>query len=237
MPPWDPAQSEPVIVLSAVTVLYVIYYYATNAKVWSAVGPPGPRAEWGPSQPFILQRASGFILLGLIPALIAQLGLTAGLSGSGLALGSVKTGAMFVAGTLVLVLPIIIVNARRPKMWAHYPQIRNAVWTQRLHMKNTLSWALYLLGYEFFFRGFLLMNMERWLGPWPAIAITTALYVWAHLPKNAAETIGCIPMGVVFCAAALLTGGFWPAFVIHVSIAVTSDIAAQHYAPNQAATA
>ena len=39
---------------------------------------------------------------------------------------------------------------------------------------NALGWFLYLFGYEFLFRGVLLIPLIEPLGMWPAIAINTA---------------------------------------------------------------
>lgn len=66
--------------------------------------------------------------------------------------------------------------------------------------------------------------MVRWVGLWPGIAITTALYVLAHLPKpSAGETLACMPMGVVFALVALAAGSAWPAALLHLAIALTSE--------------
>ena len=49
------------------------------------------------------------------------------------------------------------------------------------------------------------------------------MYVAVHLPKPAPETIGTIPMGVLFAGVTLWTGGIWAAFVGHVMIACWAE--------------
>lgn len=207
---WDPAQREPVIVLFTVTAAYVAYHY-------------GVRARSGAPAEFYRQRIGGFVLLGVVPFVLAMTSFEGGVAAFGLGVPDLGITAAFVGATAVVMLPIVYASSKRPDSWAHYPQIRTKHWTTRLYVNNALTWALYLFGYELMFRGVLLLTLERWTGPWPAIAITTGLYVLAHVHKNAAETIGCIPMGVVFAVAALLSGGFWAPWLMHVLIAVSSE--------------
>lgn len=86
-----------------------------------------------------------------------------------------------------------------------------------------LQWAVYLLGYECLFRGALLSGLVEPMGVWPALAVVTGLYTLAHLHKPAAETMSCIPMGLVFGWCALETGGFVGPAVLHLLIAFTHD--------------
>ena len=53
--------------------------------------------------------------------------------------------------------------------------------------------------------------------------ITTGMYTWAHLPKAAGETLGCIFMGVVFGATALATGSILAPVLVHIAIAVSTE--------------
>ena len=46
------------------------------------------------------------------------------------------------------------------------------------------GWFLYLFGYEFLFRGVLLIPLIDPLGMWPAIAINIAVYSATHIPKG-----------------------------------------------------
>ena len=88
---------------------------------------------------------------------------------------------------------------------------------------SPLLWAGYLLGYECLFRGVLLSGLVEPFGTWPALAMVTGLYTLAHLHKDAAETLSCIPMGFVFGWAALETGSFLGPFVLHLLIATSYE--------------
>jgi hypothetical protein len=105
---------------------------------------------------------------------------------------------------------------------ASYPQYLPLAWTPISMMLEAGSWALYLLAYEFAFRGYLLASLLP-LGAPAAISIATTLYSVAHLPKSAREAIGAIPFGVVASLLALRYGTFIPAFIIHLALALGND--------------
>ena len=97
-----------------------------------------------------------------------------------------------------IIVPLTYLSAQKPKNLANYPQIRAKVWSKNAFI-NALGWFLYLFGYEFLFRGVLLIPLIEPLGMWPAIAINIALYSATHIPKGLDETIGAIPLGFALC--------------------------------------
>jgi membrane protease YdiL (CAAX protease family) len=212
---WNATSRQVSTVLAVATLAFVAYHYGAAARRFG--GAPGN------ARAVFLQRLSGFGILGVAPLAVALVALPGDLADHGLALRSPARALAWFTATALLALPFVAASARRPASWAHYPEVREASWDRRLHLANAAAWAVYLLGYEFLFRGFLLMNLNRAFGAVPAVAITTALYVFAHLPKNAGETLGTLPIGVVFAAAALDTGSIWPPFAAHLVIAVSSD--------------
>jgi membrane protease YdiL (CAAX protease family) len=130
------------------------------------------------------------------------------------------------------ILPVLVWAARSSALQEQYPEIRSEHFTKALATKSAGSWAVYLLGYELYFRGFLLFYLAQAFGVWPALALTTALYTFVHLPKRAAETVSCLLMGFVFGALAIETGGFLAPFLLHWLIAVTSENAAARANPS-----
>jgi membrane protease YdiL (CAAX protease family) len=170
----------------------------------------------------LLGGGSGVLAVAVIPGGWAEVGL---------GLARPLEAALFVGALLVVVLPIIFLQTRQPDFWALYPEVRASHWSRRRFAANGATWAVYLLGYEFLFRGVLLFTLAQWLGPWPAVVITTLAYVWAHLAKFSGETLGSIPVGVLFAVAALYTGGLWAPFVAHVIIANFSDVCVTWHNP------
>ena len=134
-------------------------------------------------------------------------------------------------GLSILVVPLVYFSARNPKNLVNYPQIRAKTWTKKTIFINALGWFLYLFGYEFLFRGVLLIPLIDPLGMWPAIAINIALYSATHIPKGLDETIGAIPLGFVLCLLTISSGTIWIAFIVHVVMAWTNTFTALKFNP------
>lgn len=140
------------------------------------------------------------------------------------------TAYVVVLSLLVMALPVWL-SMQKPDMWAHYPEIRTTYLPPKRMALSVLSWCAYLIGFEFFFRGFLLFLWTDLYGAWPALAMTTALYVLVHLPTNATETTSTVPMGIVFGVMSLYCGGFVAPLLVHIVVAAISDVAAARANP------
>lgn len=214
MAPVIPLVERPQLValLLVGTALYLVYHYGSQR-----LGVYG-------------QRVLGFVVLGVVPALLAAGGLSGGLAAHGLMAPRGEPSAWFLALVILVVLPILVLAQRSPRQWSHYPQLRPPCWDLRTHLLNAATWGLYLLGYELFFRGILTFALAREVGAWPGVAIVTALYVAVHLPKPAGEAVGTLPMGLIFGLTALVSDSILAVWLGHWMIAVTSDVAAQRFA-------
>lgn len=122
-------------------------------------------------------------------------------------------------------------NARNPETWNHYPQIRSRKWTKKMMQGNLLGWTLYLLGYEFLFRGVLFFPLINQIGLWPTIAVNIAIYSATHIPKGLKETVGAIPLCIVLCLVCVHTGNIWVAVFVHIAMAFTNTLTAFNYHP------
>ncbi|TLX72274.1 CPBP family intramembrane metalloprotease [Labilibacter sediminis] len=122
---------------------------------------------------------------------------------------------------------ILFVNYRLSKKPTHnkaYPQIKVTYWKSTFLIGNTLLWLLYLIAYEFLFRGILLfVGIKQW-GIIISVIINTILYAIAHLPKGKFETIGAIPLGILFCFISIKTNSFYTACFLHCLIAISNDL-------------
>jgi len=171
----------------------------------------------------VLQRAWGFLFLGILSALIILLIFGENLTRYGL-------GFSFRAPLpwwVFLILPVILAagyfSASKPGNLALYPQIRIKYWTPGILALSAISWIIFLLGYEFLFRGFLLYASLEVMDPWAAIALNCSLYAFAHFYKGPGEAFGAIPLGILLCYLTLLTGNIWSALVVHSVMALTNE--------------
>jgi len=122
--------------------------------------------------------------------------------------------------TLILatiLIPLGAINAKGKEHLAMYPQVR------------MVKWGLYLLGYEFLFRGILFLGLLPFVGLYPAVFINTILYAGAHLYKGKKETLGSIPLGIILCLITAQTETIWTAFAVHWIMASNNFIWSNYF--------
>ncbi len=131
--------------------------------------------------------------------------------------------------TLIFAIPlmtiVLLINkklAERPSHNRHYPQI-NINSKSKLY-GNIILWILYILAYEFTFRGVLLFEAIKVWGIIWSIAINIIIYAISHIPKGKLEALGAAPLGFIFCLISIITHSFWTAFLIHLTIAISNDV-------------
>lgn len=131
--------------------------------------------------------------------------------------------AWLTAGVAALVLlPIVALSTRSPASRARYPEVRMRTWDKAWVKRSAMTWGVYLAGYELLFRGALVLGAAELIGVVGALGVSTALYVLAHLRKDAGETLSCLAMGPLFGWIAL-DGGIAPVWALHVAIAVVAE--------------
>lgn len=175
------------------------------------------------------KRGIGVVTFGFFPLVTILFFPVSVVDDFGLTLPQPGNSGIWFLVLALFIIPLGIYWAKTPGNLDMYPQIRASHWTPRLYVWSALSWAAYLLGYEFFFRGFLLFTFYSAFGAVPAIIINVIIYALAHLPKGKVETIGAIPYGVILCIATLTTGSIWVAFGAHVAMAWTNEWASIYY--------
>ncbi len=83
---------------------------------------------------------------------------------------------------------------------------------------------VFLISYEFFFRGVLLFFFIENNGLILAIIISTSLYVLIHIFDTKAEILGAIPFGIVLCLFSYFTNNIWAAFIIHGTLSGVYEV-------------
>ena len=212
-----------ILAISLFTVGYLCYFFITKSSAifsWfvKAYGEEKTKIWW-----VIFQKFTGFLFLGLLPAVVILSTSTIHLPDIGLSLINVLQSVYWIAGLSAVMVLINFFAARKPDNLLVYPQIRIQEWSIKILILSSLGWFVYLLGYEFLFRGVLLFLSLPLLGYWPAIFLNVSLYAFVHMPKGAKETIACIPLGFVLCVLTLETGTIWIAFFSHLALALSNE--------------
>jgi|TARA_B110000977_G_scaffold111588_1_gene144719 membrane protease YdiL (CAAX protease family) len=215
-------------------VFFAIYWFTANSEKIKKYYYKKYTFDKAAFKHIFFTKLFGFLSMGVIPIIICVIFLDSiPFSAYGLTIIPETTlvTLVWIFGLSLLLIPLVYFSAKKPKNLVNYPQIRAKVWTKKMVYLNLLGWFLYLFGYEFLFRGVLLIPVVKALGVWPAIAINVAIYSATHIPKGLDETVGAIPLGLVLCLLTLATGTIWIAFLVHVTMAWTITLTSLKFNP------
>ncbi len=174
----------------------------------------------------VARRVSGGVLLGLVPAALAALVVPDWTRATGLARGPGATTLVLTAALTAFVIWSMKIASRRASVRAEYPEIRARVWSSGLIVLNVTTWAFYMLGYEYVFRGFVLFPLAARCG-WPlAVIASSALYVATHVGRPRYEIVTSALIAPALAGLAL-GGGFFCPYVVHLSIALSVEFVAR----------
>jgi membrane protease YdiL (CAAX protease family) len=232
---WGDFDSQVFLPIVFALVFFIIYWFTAQSGKIKASFYAKHSEDDASVKHIFFTKVFGFVSMGVVPTILCLI-LIPGISLADYGLTFIPETTLFsvlwIVGISVLVLPLAYVSAKKPKNLVNYPQIRAKSWTKKTLIINLLGWALYLFGYEFLFRGTLLIPLVEPLGIWPAIAINVALYSATHIPKGLDETIGAIPLGLVLCILTLASGTIWIAFIVHVVMAWSNSLFSLKHNPD-----
>ncbi|HET9954355.1 MAG TPA: CPBP family intramembrane glutamic endopeptidase [Polyangiaceae bacterium] len=126
-------------------------------------------------------------------------------------------------GMLAIVLPLTALAARTDSFLATYPKYPNAGQSLPQLLIWDLAYAFQFLMIEFFFRGFLIFSLARYVGSL-AIFIMVIPYAMIHLNKPLLECLGSIITGIVLGTVALRTRSIYGGVVVHSAVAWAMDL-------------
>ncbi len=211
---------KPTIILLSSALLVTIHVYfgsiqfAESNKVLSDI-----------INPVIFMFTTALILFGIIPALTIKLGFKESLSNYGLRLGDWKFGLKSTSVLFPLILfAMLLPSAFTPEMRDFYPFDRSITslspeWLQMELWRG----VLYYFAWEFFFRGFMLFGMRKYVGDWMAICIQVIPQCLWHIGMPTGEIFSSVAGGILFGYMALRTGSIiWP-FLLHYLIGIGMD--------------
>ena len=97
------------------------------------------------------------------------------------------------------------------------------IFTGAFTLTFLITRIIFLVTYEFFFRGVMLYVVLQDFGIITAIAVNIILYVLSHWPDKE-ERYGSILMGAILCAVVIHYHSVWPAIIIHLALALSHEI-------------
>lgn len=170
---------------------------------------------------------SGCRVLGyfLVPALVIRFGFRERVRDYGLETKNFREHAWMYGLAYLVVLVCVTAVSFESTFQTYYP-------FYRLANRSWLDFGLWEILYaaqffslEFFFRGFWLAAGRRSMGSHAIFAMVVP-YCMIHYGKPVMETFAAIIAGVVLGTLAMKTRSIWSGFLIHVSVAISMDMAA-----------
>lgn len=226
-------KSLAVTAIVSVILLFFLYYYAANRKIAGTwLIRPLFRSIRKETSDFISFKLSGIIFTGIIPLIFFLWILNLSPSRIGLVAGRTAGYWYILVILIIITLTVSFYSSKSPLIRARSPELRLKDWYPGHVVLSAAAWVLYLLGYEFLFRGVLWFLCYEAFGFWPALTINLFLYSLVHLPQGVRMAAGTIPVGVIFCLLSFLTGSFLPAFIIHSFIAVSTELFCLYHEPD-----
>jgi len=131
----------------------------------------------------------------------------------GIRIGHWKPSIILTAVCLAAMALILYGAGKTPEFRSYY-HMYAIDWPELL-----LNHSLYMFGWEFLFRGYMLFGLEKSIGK-SAIFVQAIPFVLLHLGKPFLETLACIPGGFILGYVAYRTRSFLPCFIIHLGIYV-----------------
>ena len=216
--------SENTSLIAVISILYVavsvFMYYIIRSRelVARLIGSEKPDSL----HVFFLVKIAGLIIFGIIPFIV--LILSTGLKVQGELLTPGSSGQYwYILPVVFFVITFLSYSTSRKKNNAiNRPSDKLKSATPKYGFVTISGWVLYILGYEYLFRGILWISCYEAFGFWVAFTINVILYVLAHTDQGYFMTLGAFPFGILLCYLTFLTGSFLFAFLVHSWLAVNN---------------
>jgi membrane protease YdiL (CAAX protease family) len=218
-----------VTAIFSVILFFGLFYLLTGRKVFNKL--IVNRSVSQESKDFISDKLTGILLTGVLPFIVFILAIGTPVSEIGMKAGNMNRIGYLIAALMVITIVSAFFSSKSPDVQRSAPELRIRLWHARHIALSSMSWLIYLFGYELFFRGILWFLCFNAFGFWWALIINVALYSLVHVPKGKLVTYGAIPLGALFCTLSYFTGSFLPAFLIHSAMAISTELFSVYHSP------
>jgi len=196
-------QCKPTVILLSSPILLLAWKYFAAPEFLAAQFPSWADDAYGAAA--IGHFLTCFLLLGVLPAAAVKFLFRERLVDYGVGLGFAGQTWQFLA----LLAPVFLLAAYQascdPAFLAKFPINPRAGASPSLFALHAVTYGLYYVGWEFYFRGFLLFGLRDSLGAANAVLIQTLASALLHIGSPAAESFGAILGGLLWGVLALRT--------------------------------
>lgn len=214
------------ILLLSVPVIILVYIYHGMDETFARYFSHLSNLYYFDIYRYVYQFLATLILFFLFPLVIIKLVFKGKLKNYGLTLGDKRFGLRFIIITIPLIVtPIMILGAYMPQIRAVYPLSKLVQDKASVFLLYEFSYVLlYYVGWEFFFRGYILFGLREKFGDTYAILLQVIPSAILHFNKPEPEFLGSIILGLVLGYLALRTRSILYPLIIHSYIGVSTDL-------------
>jgi membrane protease YdiL (CAAX protease family) len=172
------------------------------------------------------------VALLVIPLIVITV---CGLNTSDYGLRSCSWKHIITAGVIgLLFFPVVLVTAKAPEFQAYYLQVMRqsgAITDVPVEIsyfgfiRHQIILITYMFAWEWFFRGFLLMSVQRMSGSVVAVLVQAVLFTIMHLGKPTIEVVSSFFGAVILGMWALRSRSILPCFTVHALLTSLNDVA------------
>jgi membrane protease YdiL (CAAX protease family) len=217
-----PDELETAAIIMGTLLFYYTYFYLSHSQFVERIIRNRITGGNKDLSVFFFRKTTGFFILGVVPAILYFGLLKASGEKFGLTFNHFESSFLIITGLVILTAVILFFhhkgNPERSTL-----QMNPPVWNVPMFMLNALGWSIYLIAYEFLFRGILLFECYETFGFWPAIAINVTLYSAIHMVSGKEQAIGTLVFGTIACYFALSMGTLLIPVFMHLSASILSN--------------
>ncbi len=214
---------ESAFYILGVVLIYYLYYYSANSDLLKRFTTRINRGTDKNLLLFFAKKLMGFILLGVIPGIIYYFIKYPAPVNFGLSLNHLATHIPII---LILIILIVSTAYLHQKLNPDFTslEIKDNLYNFQFVALNIFGWVIYLVAYEFLFRGILLFECYYAFGLWPAICINVAFYSAIHMPDGKDQVIGALIFGTVAGYLAITLGTILVPIIMHITLSISTII-------------
>ncbi len=177
--------------------------------------------------PHLYWAAFKLVNYGLLPALCIHFVLKQRLRDFGLRFVREPKVWLLYLGMVAAVLPMAYLASTTESFLRTYPKYAGAGDSVTALLLWEAAYAFQFLMLEFFFRGFLIFSLARYIGSL-SLFVMIVPYAMIHFGKPLAECLGSVLAGVALGTISLRTGSIYGGVLVHCAVAWSMDLFALH---------
>jgi membrane protease YdiL (CAAX protease family) len=214
-------QLKPTIILLLSAILPTVHVYFGSIDFAQKTFPS--ISGFGSSSYMLI---SMFILMGLLPVVVVLLIFKEPLKDYGLKLGDWRKGLPLTIFLIIAIVAIMLYPSSQTLEFRDvYPFDKGAGDSVFAFLHFELLRGLFFYtAWEFFFRGFMLFGLRKFVGDWIAICIQTIPSCLWHIGLPTGEIFASIAAGILFGIIAVRTSSILWVFILHYLIGVFLDL-------------